>query len=159
MSGVAGNIIGLMVNGSFINCEVACTINMNQEMLAASAYDSGRWKEFIRGVRDWNVSVNGNLLLEAVGADIKSMLVANYFGDLPLYIQMRTRPSATTELMLSGNVLYQNGNITAAAASVSNWTASLQGTGVLTENFQDYQLLINALPSYADYPTIVDENQ
>lgn len=159
MSGVAGNIIGLMVNGSFTSCETACTINFNQEMLPASAVDSGRWKEFISGIRDWSVSVNGNLLLEAVGADIKSILSANFFGSLPLFIQVSTRPSATTQLVLSGNALFQSGNINAQANSVANWTATFQGTGALSKSFQDFALLIDALPSSADYPTIVNEDQ
>lgn len=159
MPGVGGNIIGLMVNGSFTSCEIACSINFNQEMLGASAIDSGRWKEFIAGIRDWNVSVNGNLLLEAVGTDIKAILLMNYFGTLPLFIQFRTRPSSTIELILSGDALFQSGNINAAGNSIANWTASFQGSGPLKSTFQNYLLLIDALPVGADYPIIVDENQ
>ena len=158
MPGVNGNIIGLMVNGTFVSCEIGCSINFNQEMLAASAVDSGRWKEFIAGIRDWSVQVNGNLLLEAVGTDIKTILTANYFGSLPLYIQFRTRPSATTELILSGNALYQTGNINAQGGAIANWTATFQGTGALTNTFQDYSLLIDALPSGTDWPTVVNED-
>jgi predicted secreted protein len=158
MPGVNGSIIGLAFNGAFISCEISCAINFNREMLPASATDSGGWKEFISGVRDWNVNVNANLILEAVPADIKTLLTANYFGDLPLYIQFSTRPSATTELILSGNTLFQSGSITAPFGSASNWTSTLQGTGPLNSTFQDYALLIDALPVGADYPTIVNED-
>lgn len=158
MPGVAGNIIGLMTNGAFTSCEVSCTINFNQEMLPASAIDSGRWKEFVAGIRDWNISVNGNLLLESVSSDIKSILSANFFGSLPIFVQFSTRPSADIQLLFSGNALFQSGNITAGTNSSANWSATLQGTGALNHSYQDFALLIDAMPAEADYPIIVNEN-
>ncbi|HVW99716.1 MAG TPA: hypothetical protein VHA52_04620 [Candidatus Babeliaceae bacterium] len=158
MSGVAGKIIGMKIAGAFVSCEVSCTINFNQEMIPASAVDSGRWKEFIAGIRDWNAAVNGNLLLEAVGADIKTILTQGFFGTLPIFLQFSTRPSATTELLLSGNVLFQSGGMTAPATGKATWTVNLQGSGPLNSDFQDYPLLIDAMPAEQDYPIIVNED-
>lgn len=158
MPGVSGKIIGVKVNGAFTGCEVSCTINFNRELLPASAVDSGGWKEFVSGLRDWSVSVNANLLLEAVGTDIKTILTANYFGNFPLYLEFSTRPSVEIEMLLSGRALFQSGSITAGSTGNASTTVNLQGDGELTPSFQDYPLLIDAMPSEADYPTIVDED-
>lgn len=154
---VAGRLIGVQVGGSFISCEISSTINFKQENLPAAAVDSGRWAEFINGLREWGLNVNGGLLLEAVGADIKSILLANYFDTIPLFVMFSTRPTATTELILSGAALFNTGDMTAASSGNASWSTQLQGTGALNHSFQDYELLIDAMPPQADYPTIVDE--
>ena len=158
MPGIPGKLIGVKINGAFTSCEVSCTINLNRELLPASAVDSGGWKEYISGIRDWSISINANLLLEAVAADIKTVLTASYFGNLPLYIQFSTRPSVETELILSGNALFQSGSITAGNVGNASTNINLQGNGELTPNFQNYALLIDAMPAEADYPIIVDED-
>lgn len=155
---VAGRLIGLAVQGSFVRCEVSSTINFTRENLPASAEDSGGWKEFISGDRGWTISVNAGLLLEAVGADIKTVLLTNYFDDIPLFVQWATRPDATTELIFSGAALFTSADITAAAGESANYNVQLQGTGPLSKTLQDYDLLIDAMPPEADWPIIVDEN-
>lgn len=154
---ISGSFIGLMINGAFVSCETQCQINFNQEMLPASAYDSGGWSEFIYGLRDWDVSVNGNFLLESAPSDIKTLIQTGFINQLPMYCQFRTNPSTEIQLDLSGAVLFNSGSITAAAQGLANWTAKLKGTGKLTADYTDLALLIDAMPSYADYPLIVDE--
>ena len=156
MSNVAGNLIGLMYNGAFVSCEVSCTINFEREMLAASAIDSGGWKEFIYGVRGWSVTVNANLLLEAVGADVKVAITGGFIQSLPILLNFSTRPSATTQLNLSGLALLQNGQITSPAAGIATTSLTFQGTGPLTTSFQNSLLLIDAMPASADRPIIVN---
>ncbi len=157
MPGVAGKIIGLKVNGAFVACETSCTLNFDREMLPASALDSGGWKEFLYGDRGWNMSVDAGLLLQSVGADIKSILMAAFIDSLPLYVQFSTRPSVNIQLTLSGLALVSGGSITAAMASASSWNCNFQGTGPLTPSYNDYDLLIDAMPEFEDYPIIVSE--
>lgn len=153
-----GNLIGLIINGAFVSCETSCSINFNQNMIPSSAVDSGGWAEFVAGLRSWTISVNGNLLLEVVGNDIKSLIQTGYINQLPMYAQFSTRPSSDIQLQFSGTVLFSTASITAASTGVANWTATLQGTGKLTPTYQDFPLLIDSMPSEADYPIIVDED-
>lgn len=158
MAGVAGRLFGIKMNGAFVSCEISCEIVFDREMLPATAVDSGGWKEYINGLRGWSINVNGKLLLDAVGADIKTLLQTAYFSDLPLYVQFATRPSVTEQLVFSGNALLPSANISAGASGTANWTATLQGNGKLNHNLQDFLLLIDAMPAEADYPTIVNED-
>lgn len=154
---VAGRLIGVQIGGSFVKCEISSTISFDQEMLPASAVDSGRWAEFLKGLRQWKIAVNGGLLLEAVGADIKTMLLAGYFDDMPMVAMFSTRPTATLELIFSGAVLFNSGDITAGSTGAAIWNANLQGTGELSHTMQDYELLIDAMPPEEDYPILVDQ--
>ena len=154
---VAGRLIGVQVGGSFIQCEISSTISFKQETLAAAAVDSGRWAEFIAGEREWSLSVNGGLFLAAVNADIKSILLSNYFDTIPLFVIFSTRPTAVDELLFSGVALFSSGDITAPATGYANWNVQLQGSGPLTHKMQNYALLINAMPAQAAYPILVDQ--
>lgn len=155
---IAGSLIGLNVNGAFISCETSCQINLNQVMIPSSAIDSGGWAEFIAGLRSWTISVNGNLLLEAVGSDIKALIQSGYINQLPMFAEFSTRPSSDIQLKFSGAVLFNTASISAASTGLANWTAALQGTGKLTPTYHDFPLLIDAMPAEADYPIIVDES-
>lgn len=155
---IAGNLIGLMINGAFVSCETNCSINFNQDMVKSSAIDSGAWSEFVAGIRSWTISVNGNLLLEAVPTDIKAMITTGFINQLPMYAQFSTSPLAGIQLSFNGAVLFNTASITAANAGVANWTLTLQGTGELETEYIDLALLIDATPSEADYPIIVDES-
>jgi len=154
---VAGRLIGVMVGGAFISCEISSTINFSQENLPTAAVDSGRWAEFINGLRSWGLSVNGGLLLEAVGADIKTVLLSNYFDEIPLSVFFSTRPSSTIELIFSGTALFTSGDITAPSDGGASWNIQLQGSGPLQHTIQDYSLLIDAMPPETPWDTLVDE--
>ena len=156
MPGIAGNLLGFKANGAFANCETQCSIKFDRDLLPASAEDSGNWKEYLYGIRGWSISVDGNLLLEAVPNDIKTLLRTGYFRDFPTYVQFSTAEGSNLELIYSGNALFQSGSITAPGQGKANWTVTMQGTGALTVKQQDYSLIINAMPIVADYPLIVN---
>ena len=155
---ISGNLIGLIINGSFIGCETSCQINFNQAMIPSSAVDSGGWAEFINGLRSWTISVNGNLLLEAVPSDIKAMITTGFINQLPMFAEFSTYPSSDIKVSFSGAVLFNQASITAATNGAANWTALLQGTGTLKTTYQDFPLLIDAMPAEADYAIIVDQS-
>lgn len=157
MAGIAGRLIGLQVNGIFISCEISCTFNFQAEMLPASAIDSAGWKEFIAGIRSWSMTVDGQLLAEAVGADFKTIF-NTFFSRLPVLLIWGTRPSAVTQLSISGSALLASGSTTAPNKGSSTWNVVFQGTGALTTSFEDFSLIIDAMPAVADYPVIVDTN-
>lgn len=155
---IAGSLIGLMINGAFVSCETSCQINFNQVMIPSSAIDSGGWAEFVAGLRSWTISVNGNLLLESVPTDIKGLITSGFINQLPLFAEFKTQPSSDIQISFSGAILFNQASISAASTGVANWTATMQGTGQLSTSYNDLPLLIDAMPSEADYPIIVDEN-
>ena len=156
MGGIAGRLLGLKVNGVFISCEVSSEFNCNVDMLPASAIDSEGWKEFIQGIRSWTVNVSGQLLVEAVGADFKTLMNAVYTR-LPVFVIWGTRPSATSQMSISGDAFPMNLNATGASKGPASWNVSFQGTGRPVSSFEDFALIIDSMPPSADYPTIVDE--
>lgn len=147
-----------MINGAFVSCETSCQLNLNQTMIPSSAIDSGGWAEFVAGLRNWTISVNGNLLLESVGSDIKAMIQTGYINQFPIFAQFKTQPSVDIQMSFSGAVLFSQANISAASTGVANWTCTLQGNGELTADYQDFALLIDSMPSEMDWPIIVDES-
>lgn len=155
---VAGSLIGLSINGAFVSCETQCQINFNQAMIPSSAIDSGGWAEFVAGLRSWTISVNGNLLLESVPTDIKTLITSGFINQLPLFAEFKTYPSSEIQMAFSGAILFNQASISAASTGMANWTATLQGTGKLTTAYTDLALLIDAMPAEADYPIIVDES-
>lgn len=158
MAGISGNLIGLKINGAFVSCETSCEFSFENDMIPCSAEDSAGWKEFIMGIRSWKMVVNAGLLLESVGADIKTIITGALMARLPIFLQFSTRPSSTLEMIISGSALPNTGGITAPSNASANWNCTFQGTGPLSTTFQDYLLLIDAMPPEADYPIIVNED-
>lgn len=154
---VPGSLIGLKVNGSFAACQIACSLNFKNNLLPSSAITSGGWKEFLYGVREWTMSVDGNLLLEVVPSDIKAIFTTGFMKQYPMYVEFSTGTNDGIQMSISGAALLDNGNISAPQTGATNWQANFQGTGELTPSYHDVDLLIDAMPSEADYPIIVDE--
>jgi predicted secreted protein len=155
MAGIPGRLIGLQIGGIFISCEVSCAFNFQSDMLPASAIDSAGWREYIAGIRSWTMSVDGQLLAEAVGADFKTIMNA-WIARLPLFLVWGTRLSATTQLSISGAALVSTGGATAPSKGNATYTVSFQGTGALQTSFEDFTLVIDAMPAIEDYPIIFD---
>lgn len=158
MGAIDGKIIGLKVNGSFVSCETSCSLHFESDLLPASAVTSGGWKEFLYGIRSWTMSANGNLLLESVPSDIKALITTGFINQYPLYVQFSTRVSSTIQMVLSGAALLSGGDITAPSNSKATWQANFQGTGPLDTVYNEFDLLIDAMPSEALWPIVVDES-
>lgn len=152
---IAGKMMGITVGGIFISCETSCDFNCEVEMLPASAVTSGRWKEFIAGIRSWTMSVNMNLLLASAGADAKTLLNSVLTGEI-LALQFRTRSSISPYLIISGNAFVQTQSISAAFAGKATSIVTFQGTGPFTTDFEEFWLIINSMPAPSDKPFVVD---
>jgi len=157
MASISGKLIGLQVNGQFISCELSCDFNLSAEMLPASAIDSAGWREYIAGIRTWSMSVSAQLLAEAVGADFKTVINAVY-SRLPVAVRWGTRLSATTQLALSGLALPSTVQATAPNKGLANYNITFQGTGPLSNTFEDFSLIIDSMPASADYPLVINED-
>lgn len=152
---VKGSLIGLKINGQFVSCETGCEFNFQRNLLAASAKEKGRWKEFVAGSRNWSMSVNGNLLMQSVGADIKTVLQALLDGE-EVTVEFKTRSAVVPSLSISGTAIPQTGGIAGPSSGKASWNLTFQGTGPFETNFELFALIINAMPPEAEWPTIID---
>lgn len=155
---IRGALIGLKINDSFVSCETSCEFSFDVNMLAASPPDSGRWASFIPGLRSWKMTVNMNLLLASVGADIKTVLQAVITGEA-VQLQFRTNVSISPHMIISGTAYPQTGGITAPGKGNATANVTFTGSGPFTTDFEQFYLIIDAMPAPSDKPYIIDTTQ
>lgn len=129
---MSGNTIGLEINGEFVSCETSCEFSFEADLRPASPILSGRWKEFVAGVRSWSVNLNAAMLLRMLdGASVDTVLNAFLTG-ATLGIRFRVKDPALPNFIISGNVMVQSGSISAPVNTLAGWTVLLTGNGPFT---------------------------
>lgn len=152
---VPGKLLGVQIGNSFVSCETSCDFNCTVDMLAASPVTSGRFKEFIPGMIGWTVTVNANLLLASQQADVKIVLAAIEVGT-KMGISFATRGGISPHMIISGFAYPQTVGISAPGTGLATTNIVFQGTGPTTLDFEQFWLIINAMPAPADKDVIVD---
>lgn len=126
---MSGNLLGLEINGEFVPCEISCEFNFEAELRPASPVTSGRWKEWIAGVRTWSISLNAAMLLRMLdGASLPVVLNAFMTGEL-LGVRFMVRNTTFPNFILSGNALVQSGSIGSTVNVLAGWNTVLMGNG------------------------------
>lgn len=134
---MSGNLLGVKINGNFIDCEMSCEFNFDCDLLPASPLDDGRWKSYISGVRSWNVTVNAAMLMRMAGTGFNTILNAFYSGDL-MAISLTTKAQELyPNMTISGNVRLRNGGLSASVNTLANWNATLEGDGAFITSIND----------------------
>lgn len=128
---LSGNLLGLEINGHFVECELSCDFSFESELLPASPNDSGGWKEFIQGDKSWSISLNAAMLIRQAGTSVNVILNSFLNGDIMNIRYMITDPNVPN-FIITGKVYVLNGNISSAANVNSNWNTSLSGNGPFT---------------------------
>lgn len=154
---VKGAMIGMRIGDHFVSCETSSSFDFNVEMLPASPVDSGRWASNIPGVRSWNMTVDGNMLLRTVGADIKTVLNSVLTGER-LFLEFRTRMGISPEVSISGWAYPNTGGITAPLRGKATWNVNFIGDGAFNVSAEEFWLIINNMPIDNDYQTIVEQD-
>lgn len=126
-----GDLIGLKVNGAYIECETSCDLSFDQEMLPASNPETGRWRAYIAGARGWSASLNANTILNSAGMNIGAVLQA-FIDGTPVTLTMRTKEWISPEVIIEGDALITSGSFSSAARSDSTWNTTFTGTGGFT---------------------------
>lgn len=128
---LSGNLLGLEINGHFVECELSCDFNFDSELLPASPVDSGGWKEFIQGDKSWSISLNAAMLIRQAGTSVNVILNAFLTGEI-INIRYMVKNPNIPNFIISGKASVASGSISSAANINSSWTTSLTGNGPFT---------------------------
>jgi len=128
---MSGNMLGVEIDGEFVSCETSCEVAFETDLRGASAQSSGRWKEYIEGVRSWNVTLNANMLIKMAGTGLNTILNKFLTGG-QLGVRIATKQVGMPSFSLEGNVLIRTGGFNAAVNSTAAWNVTLEGNGAFT---------------------------
>lgn len=152
-----GNLIGLKIDGNFVDCETSCEVSWETDLLPASPQDSGGWKEYIAGVRSWSVTLNAAMLLRMSGTGLNTILNAFLTGGNMAVRVTTKRQDLYPSFTIYGNVILQNGGLSAAVNSMASWNATLQGNGKM--NIEINSNIVQAISAnYNDTKLVQDGN-
>jgi len=150
-----GNLVGLQIDGSFIDCETSCDVSFETDLMPASPRDSGGWKEYISGVKSWSITLNAGMLMRMAGTGLNTILNAFLSGQ-PMAVKVTTKKQDLyPNFTIYGNVLLQNGGINAAVNSLASWNATFQGDGAMNISINDN--VVQAIASKADYTALLQD--
>lgn len=134
---MSGNLLGVKLNGQFIDCEMSCEFAFDCDLLPASPLDDGRWKSYISGIRSWNITVNAAMLMRMAGTGFNTILNAFYSGDL-MAVSLTTKLQDTfPNMTISGNVRLRNGGLSASVNTLAIWNVTLEGDGAFITSIND----------------------
>jgi predicted secreted protein len=154
---IRGALMGLSADGNFISCETNAEMHFDTEMIPASSVSSGYFREKVPGKQDWRMQVDGYLLKRAMASDFKT-LFTSWRNRQPVQLQFRTRPWVDQYLIFEGEAWVQQGSLLAPNRGLSNWTIVFDGNGVLNMDWEEFWMIINAMPPTADWPTVVEQD-
>lgn len=118
------------LGGTVVTGRVSASVNMDWDMLDATTDDSSQNKEYIAGEFGWSVTVEGKL----GASDTYSVTQLKTAGDARTPVAVLIGKLTEDSVKYSGNVLIQNLVVNGPKNETINWTATLQGTGALTES-------------------------
>lgn len=133
---MSGNLLGLKVNGTFISCEISCEFNFDADLRGASPVDAGRWKEWIPGVRSWNITLNAAMLIRMAGTGVNTILNAFLMGE-KVDVVFGVRRTDIPSFSITGKAHIQNGSIAGGVNTLATWNTTLQGDGPFTAQINE----------------------
>jgi len=136
-----GNLIGLQIGGTFVDCETSCDVSFETDLWPASPRESGGWKEYIAGVKSWSITLNAGMLMRMAGTGLNTVLNAFLTGQ-EMAVKVTTKnQDLYPNFTISGRVLLQNGGFSAAVSTLASWNATFQGNGPMRIDINTNMLL------------------
>lgn len=154
---VDGLLMSVQVNGANLRCETNADFTYDIDMLPATNPNEGRWRAFIPGVQSWSITVNGNFVLQSLGADYKTVVDASMRGESFL-IRFGSMDDVVPAWEATGTAYLRSSGLGAPNVGKANWTLTFQGSGAFVTNWDEFGLVIDANPIAADWPTVFDSN-
>lgn len=150
--------MAVSVNGAQLRCETNADFSYDIEMLPATNPNEGRWRSYIPGVQTWSVTVNGNLLLQSLGADFKTLVESARNGER-LFIRFGSLDDITPKYAIEGYTYVRGLGLGAPSVGNASWTVTFQGDGAFNTDWDEFGLIIDNNPIEAAWPLIYDANE
>ena len=126
--GVSGSLCTLSIEGSLLAESENFSIVMNQETIDLTNRDSSWWREFISGLRDWEISGDG---LYIYNDTAKQKLQLHYTGRSPATLTCILTLSDGT-IPMTGECILTNLTYPAPHADKATISFTLKGAGALS---------------------------
>lgn len=104
------------------------TINRDKDTIEVSAKDSGSWKQFIVGTKEWSIDNDG---VYVPNDDSHKRLSEMFNGDEPILIKVTNQKTKTD--LFAGMAVLTSYPLEAPYDDAVTYTIALQGTGELVD--------------------------
>lgn len=142
-------------DGDFINCELASTLTITRDMINKSGSHGGAARHYRYGYYTWQAEVEMRSFLSMLKGSMNNLVVSQLAGT-ELEVFITNRISNTQEMLMWGTVLIPNINVSFPNSGYSTTTVTLQGTGELNCDFDNFLDIINAMPYTEIKPLVID---
>lgn len=142
MAGISGKLLRVKFGDKYIQCQLDATLNIlvntsEDEACKPSGEtveDVDSWVTRTVDSRDWNITVNAQAFLDAVGADMtqSDILELMVDGDLKGTAEFLTTPGQHTnpeDIVFEGPAVITNFSLNAPSSGKANYDLTLDGDG------------------------------
>lgn len=125
---INGTDLIVYVGGTAITHSTDCSVSLSMATRPASTKDSEGWAESLEGARNWTMSSDSMVALDAAyGLDDLFTLVRNRTS-----VTVKFATSDATDKFFSGTAWVTDISVTAGQEDTATYSASFEGTGRLT---------------------------
>jgi len=127
---INGKDLLVYVDGTAITHSTSCSISTNMGTVPATTKDSGSWAESLAGERNWSVSSDQLLALDAtLGVE---EVFAIFAGAVQRTVTVKFATSDATDRFFSGSARITDISISADNETAAAYSMAFEGTGELT---------------------------
>lgn len=155
--GIKAALYGIRIGQDFIPCEISCELNITREMIKKSGSHGGAYNHYRYGYIDWTITAEANTVFSLLQSSTSSLMEAQLLGrEIEVYIS--ARQSNVKQIDFGGTVLIPSQTISFPNSGLSKHNITFQGTGILSEYVDQFDIIINAMPIEDPKNLIYDSN-
>lgn len=129
-----GKLVGMKIDGSYVDCEISCSLRVSNEQLDASGATNGNWKHYIEGYKSWSASVNAKAIRNASPAGFSKIFKKNLLSNQTFVLVIGLKDDVNEDMFfIQGNAKLQEMDFTANIEDKADMMINFIGTGAFTE--------------------------
>lgn len=129
-----GRSLGVFVNNTLIACAKSCSLSIKMSAMDVTCNDSDNWAHTLPTTKDWTVTSDGLVVLSSSNNAVNLMDLLT--AGTKIIVKFATQSSGTRtsgDVYWYGSAYVISCNMNAGMDEPVSYTASFQGTGVLTK--------------------------